>query len=115
MSQISSSLSMSDQGPCGEMEFLLDTLMAGGCARMFTDDEGERMEREEKRKWQLDRDRKAVLKQELDQERCQEHRQSLEQDLAREQRQELERKLKRDRRQDHQQEHTQGVYWRMRL
>ena len=113
----------SDGGPCGEMEFLLGTLMAGGCARMFTDDEGERMQREEKRKWQLDRDRKAVLKQELQQKQRQKqrqkHRQGLKQHLTREQRQELERKLKRERRQDyqqdHQQEHTQGIYWRMRL
>ncbi len=97
----------SDGGPCGEIELLLGTLMAGGCARMFTEDEQERRERAEKQQWKLDRDRKAVLKQELEQKQ----RQELKQELEQEHRQKLKQGLK----QEHQQEHTQGVHWRMRL
>ncbi len=97
----------SDGGPCGEIELLLGTLMAGGCARMFTDDEQERRERAEKQQWKLDRDRKAVLKQELEQKQ----RQELKQELEQEHRQELKQGLKQER----QQEHTQGIHWRMRL
>ena len=58
----------SDGGPIGETAVPLGALMAGGCARAFTDDEQERRERAEKQRWKLDRERRMLLEQSLQEE-----------------------------------------------